>query len=479
MILDLRHLEYNLLVNTIAAAACSCTLDMTRRQSLLSLVDDLQESTRRLSFLLARLDLPDYFNKTPSAGSPKHKYLSTAEQYVIIARLFVAAVRSAAVDEEQEILFLERFSQLVMLTILQSSPMRRRAYIVLGVLSAELQLTTLQPLVNALQIELLDVSEQQPREALAIVLGLSITDIPDPLALLKLSLAISTLPVSSIASAGLLLFLQCLKKLQPHDGLSTLEGCLTMRSKTWIELQELLGVNTTPKLLLCLSCFLLQTFKITREKTLIRKILQELLHIYAKESVQAVKGSDLGPAAVFFCALSNSVHDMTNMLASIDVPEAEACRSCEHALHTLFSSLRITDDRFAIAALSILVSLLANAETTEDQIRALKTLAIAAQYLPLAFQAVYDEVHSYLRSVLQRSNHLPLLKAAQQTIIAKRRVDMGQTIGKVSHVSIDRHTILREMGFDCFTRDWNLTDSVAQELAHKKCISNMILLKEI
>lgn len=455
-----------------------------KRQKLLKIVDDLQEPLLCYTFSIPVAELPDYFNKTgkyfivtSSASSPQHKDLTVAEHYAAIAQLMVSAIRNGAKDQDQENDFLNQFSHLIMHTILQSSPQRRRAYILLGILSAELSLTTVQPLVNAVQLELSGTQQAGSREALSVILSLSMTTLPDALTLLKLSLAICTYPIAPIASAGLHLLLRCLIKVRDEESVAAFENRLIHNTQTWSNLQRLVGLDASPNLILCLSTFMLHTLRITREKALIKKVIHQLLDVYHAKVESETERSELGPPLLLLCALSDSLQEMIGILTTIHIGNSEECRSCEQALQQLFTHLHLKDDERAVVSLSILMSLLATAETTEEQIKALKTMAVAAHHLPRAFQTIFDDMRPFLRSILQRSNNLPLLKAVQEVIIAEKRADERQGTSRLSDVAPDKDIILRDMGFDCFTRDWDLASDGQQE-AHKNCISKMIISKE-
>ncbi|CCG83925.1 protein of unknown function [Taphrina deformans PYCC 5710] len=467
---EIRALVYQLNVNIVAASACAESLSAGHRGRLLNVLDNLRDKKIQDSYMVPLHSLADASYLNDEKIQTRNQELMVAESLTAIIKLMVAALKYSATSDEQETTFLGNYCKYIMNAAFRPTVIRRRAFLALGHLSAELELPSVRPLMDALQLSLDVATSQDPRETLSIILCLSLTRVPEPFLLLKLSLALCTYPLSTIASAGLRLLLRCLVKISSENASGSLEKCLISDHESWTVLERLLGLRASADPVLFLSCSLLQSMTVTRDRSAVKLILQQLIEMRKTGGNSPAGLASTGACLILCCALSENDQELYTTYG-IPVSQGDDLSSSVSRLaHWVFTTLDMKDDDLAIPTLCILMNLLANAETTEQQIKAIHFLAVAANYLPRACEFIFDDLTPFLRSVLQSSNHLPLLKAVQELIVANKMLTSKRIDRGLSNLN-DKDVILREVGFDYFTRNWRLNTTTEK---HKNCIGVII-----
>lgn len=404
--------------------------------------------------------------------SDQNKELYAGEFLIEKVEQMVEVMRLSASTESQETQYLTVFSQLMTDTAFPRSCLSRRTVLALGVLSADLGVQATRPLVEALIDGLEEATMRNSRNALAMVICLTLMPFEEVCHNLKLGIGLCMSPMSSLASGGLRMVHVCLSRIvEEGSGSQVVDCCLKSSDPRWAEYEASLGmsVSTRPSLGLC--CVLLQALKATNSLDIIKKTLLLLVKLYRYNQAEQFEDwfRETLPPLALLCAFSGNSTELRSTLAIGNVDLSKY--SDVQATSFLSFQGRFVDETVALPLALMLSSLLTMTSNQKLQTLLLNALNDAAHTCPNVFDFIYHDLDPFLKKIFATSSSLPCLKAAQEMI--QRHQELNTHYDEDSPTTIDREQV-KSMGFELLLKPHDFTASEATINLQKHCFANYL-----
>ena len=474
---------HQLWLHVVVASANSPLLPEEKTSRLAQVVTQLSSEGSISVFMKPTSQAFELMRKANPSISDTPLELVAVELLVQLTGSMVETLVCSTASEDVEMESLMRFTHLVTAAAFSKSVMRRRSFIALGVLSADLDLQTIEPVVDALPTTLPESSSADCREALSVAVCLSLFQLQEPVKVLELALALCMMPIKSLSCGGLRLLLSCLQKITDRNLFEAFEDHFSSDVKRPALFEKAFGLNLTQNHSLGICCIILRASLICGFPDLIHRILLQLIKLYAaKTSSDKIQvSSDLVAPLLMLVASPAKTPDIMEALVLAGLPSHGITK--DTAVQHIFSFYKNQDFDQIIVLLSFIATTLHTCGSLEQQIRTLNILSKAANILPEAFTIIVDSHCEYLGDLLLSTKHLPLLHATRAIIVAERGVLSRHGSFKTDSAheqrvrrSIEtRSEILQRMGF-AWLLGQSLMSYEEKDIAqHKSSIVNVVI----
>lgn len=456
---------YNLLVNAVSASVCDATISDQNRERLCNILLSLDDTGIRTNMLLETSVLSGRFLRTEIASAILIK---------VLAEYLVEIMKLSSGTQTRETSFLETCLKLITDAAFQNTVMSRRSFMILGVLSKELQVDLTALLLEVLVDELPKASSQTCIQLTSVIMCLSTSQLNPAAKIFKLALALCMIPLIPVASAGLQLLLRCLEMLPKENSIRAIEDCFCAYDPAWLEYQKFVGISMSAQKSLGIVCVLLRTMRITGTWDLNSSILRVLIKIYTNGSAQEEVSCHILPMMMLLCAHANSDQDFTSVLEF--APSKLRHMQGEELIVSLFKLTSRIEEGFGLILLSLICELMTTTTDPVGQINMISALVASAEVLPQTFHMLVDDSSDFLRQMLLKSANPLLLRALWDLIKAEARILRTGNTPHASRTSMmpKKRERLRQLGFEYLTMQHQSERYEGDMKDHSARIANIV-----
>lgn len=377
------------------------------------------------------------------------------------AELSIQILKVSAVDKTQENVFLKDYLTLITDAAFHHTVMSRRAFLTLGVLSAELKVDLTGLLLEALIESLPKASVQECRSAVSIVMCLSQSQLANPAKLFKVSLALSLVPLPPLAAAGLHLLLRCLELLAAPGSTEVIDQCFSAYDLIWSDYQKFIGISVSSQKCLGIACILERSIRITASWELTNRITYLLIKLYSIRQPDGPQFYNILPFLVLLSAQSVNEIDLDLAFASTPMKLSLKNRG-DIAAYFRKSSL---DDNFGTILAALVSDLIVTTDSPLEQISLISILIAIAPLVPRIYLMIVKDLGEFLSSLLADKSHLALLRSVWELITVQKQVLANNGARELNRTNLlpTKGERLRQLGFEYLMRPHNSVNATKYE----------------
>lgn len=439
-------MSFQLIINAVSGSFCDTELPAPQRDHLRDVLLNLESDDLRANILLETTVLSQKHQR--GTGQHTKQFLEVAAMMLmkILAELMIKTLKLSATSKAQETAFLKDYLTLITDAAFHRTVMSRRAFVILGVLSAELEVDLTTLLLDGLAENLPSTSSQDCRQTIAIIISLSLSRLEDPAKILKLSLALCAVPLPPVAIAGLHLLMRCLELLTSDQSSDAIDECFSAYDPTWFEYQKSIGVSVSSQRSLGISCILVRNMRITGSWDLSNRVSLRLIRMYTNMKTEENQSFHILPMLALLCAQANNNQEIDAALAN--GPQDLQSKN-EGDLVAYLRRLNL-DDNFGTILLSLISDLFITTDNPLQQISLISLMIATSWVQPHIFLMVFKDLEQFLGQLLAESTHLPFLHAVWDLIKAQKRIVATSRYREASQANLlpTKGERLRQLGFE-------------------------------
>jgi neurofibromin 1 len=423
----IRSSVHGIVINAVQSLCTTQELKESRSKQLTLLLSEFSEPKTRLLFGLTRASSNAFTRTAESiADNPESMPLSSLET---IVHMMLDAMALGAPDVEASNAWRARWMSLVTSTAFQFNPaIQPRAFVVLGCLARdEVDDDLLYQILVALKGALSLFDDGDCSLIVSIVMCLTsiaenlTKDSPYLRQMFWLAMVLVQIGHVPLFPSALNLLEVVLRNLESH-------GCFAEETPAEFLMKRRIPIKDTPiniyqsfevNFSFAVSTVLLKGLKHPLTVTATSSALTTLLEITCKS--RAIDGK-VNPDVLGYltpllpqAAKNSELHELL-WLVGINTNDDAAKEGGDAIYRHIFERLTIPDDNTAMLLISMMVTMLSNAEFEAEQLFLYGFLAEAAKLLPDVFNIFYESLLTKMNQVLGSSQSVDIIEAVQSIL---------------------------------------------------------------